>query len=453
MTLSDARARNPELNFASADVSADARLLARLAQVCERYTPSLALEPPDGLTLNVTGCAHLFGGEAALSSKVNERLRDLGLTVRTCLAATPQAAHMLVRHTEIAIVPPGAQEALVRRLPIAALGLAPDLIRAISRTGLRKIGELLDRPSCLFSARYGADFSCYLARLLGKEDIGILSLRPAPEYSACFQFSEPLKDVNEIFCAIELTLTEAIAPLAELGYGGRIFEAAFFHHDGTKCRVAIETGRATRDIRTIMLLFREQVAACISPESSFGYDCIRVEVYRIEVLSSKQIRFDGKGDHLQIISNLIAVLTSRLGQHQVARFFLMDVHSPDRKARRFPAMESQASAGIFCDPKGTDDPPARPVRVFEPPQQVYVMAAVPDGPPILVRWENASFKVHKAAGPERIAPEWWRDDSSETTQDYYRIEDARGRRYWIFRRGVYGSQDKNPSWFVYGMFG
>ena len=57
-------------------------------------------------------------------------------------------------------------------------------------------------------------------------------------------------------------------------------------------------------------------------------------------------------------------------------------------------------------------------------------------------------------GPERIAPEWWRERSTARLRDYYRVEDKAGRRYWIYREGVIGDgRGGAPEWYLHGLFG
>ena len=87
------------------------------------------------------------------------------------------------------------------------------------------------------------------------------------------------------------------------------------------------------------------------------------------------------------------------------------------------------------------------------------MAEVPDGPPLLFTWRRVRRRVARAAGPERIEPEWWFGASGrdETVRDYYRIEDANGRRYWLYRAGLYDEAGAGtggpPRWYVHGLYG
>jgi len=98
------------------------------------------------------------------------------------------------------------------------------------------------------------------------------------------------------------------------------------------------------------------------------------------------------------------------------------------------------------------EPPARPLYLFDPPLPIETLAEVPEGPPLLFRWRRVQHQVARAEGPERIAPEWWRRGEDSLTRDYYRVEDQAGRRFWLFREGLYGRESNAPRWFIHGLF-
>ena len=94
----------------------------------------------------------------------------------------------------------------------------------------------------------------------------------------------------------------------------------------------------------------------------------------------------------------------------------------------------------------------RPIRLLDVPDPVDVTAAVPDGPPARFRWRRVLYDVVRAEGPERIAPEWWLSIEDKPTRDYFRVEDEAGRRYWLYRQGLYGVEQGRPRWFMHGFF-
>jgi protein ImuB len=91
--------------------------------------------------------------------------------------------------------------------------------------------------------------------------------------------------------------------------------------------------------------------------------------------------------------------------------------------------------------------------LFDPPQRVEVIAEEPDGPPRSFRWQRTLHEVTRFEGPERIAAEWWHRAPGDPglTRDYYRVEDMRGRRLWLFRHGL-NDERPTPLWYVHGLF-
>ena len=81
-----------------------------------------------------------------------------------------------------------------------------------------------------------------------------------------------------------------------------------------------------------------------------------------------------------------------------------------------------------------------------------MIAGVPDGPPRRFRWRRKEHDVARYEGPERISGEWWHTGDTSPTRDYYRIEDADGRRFWIFRHGLYAGASRPPDWYLHGLF-
>ena len=95
--------------------------------------------------------------------------------------------------------------------------------------------------------------------------------------------------------------------------------------------------------------------------------------------------------------------------------------------------------------------PARPLRLFVRPELIEAVAEVPDGPPLRFRWRRVLHDVAAIEGPERIAAPWWRCPDAPT-RDYFRAEDSQGRRFWLYREGLYGRETASPRWFVHGFF-
>jgi protein ImuB len=453
MMLADARARLPELEAVPANTSADHAFLVGLAEACERFTPVFAPDPPDGLLLDVTGCAHLLGGEAALHAEVLARHERLGLTARGSLAGTPDAARALARYGDTMVVPAGSDAEAARTLPVAALGLEPVTTQALTRAGLRQVGDLADRPSTVLAARFGEELIQRLARILGQEDVRIVPLRPPPACWAARRFAEPLAHMDGVRAVLGLLVSEVAEELAGRAAGGRVFELVLFRGDGTARRVAVETGRPVRDGAVLRRLFRERfevLGGTLDP--GFGFEVIRLSVPVVEGLEIRQLRLGGGGDDETGVAELVDRLAARLGRGRVLRFVARDTHRPERQSAQVPALEADGAEGDSWPGPEPGEPPMRPLHLFDPPQPIEAMAEVPDGPPRRFRWRRGLHEVTLAEGPERIAPEWWRRDAIARGRDYYRVEDREGRRFWIFREGLYGREAEAPCWFLHGLF-
>lgn len=464
LTLADARARICNLEVSESDPQADQHFLTHLADICDRFTPSIAFDFSDGLILDITGCAQLFDGEVHLRRRIVSRFHRTGLNVRASVAITPDAARALARFSKVEIAPPGQDEVLIKKLPVRALAaLERETIIALARAGLKKIGDLSERPPQVLAARFGQGLVTCLMRTLGREDARITPLRPVPSIVVERHFPEPFTQMEVLENVLTFLLEEAQNILLSRDEGGRAFEANFFRSDGVVRRLEVRTGRPSRDVKAILKLYQERFATLSDPfDPGFGFDAIRLSVPLVETLSAAQTHLDNKhGDNLArnnaAISDLIDQLSVRFGQDRVVRFEARDTHDPDCDVQRVPASnkavtEQQASQQLCWRRIEAGEPPLRPLQLFANPQPIEALAEVPDGPPMRFRWRRVLHDVARAEGPERIEPEWWRKNNGAPARDYYRVEDAHGCRFWIFRQGHYAESDTQPRWFVHGLF-
>lgn len=452
LTLADARARVPAIRVMAFDPAGDSRWLERLADQSDCFTPLVAAEHPQGLMLDITGCAHLWGGEDALLTAVYRQFRSQGLHLCGSIAGTPDAARVLARCGRTGIIPPGEEARAVRPLPVAALDLGPDIHLALHRAGLKSIGDLAARSSQPLTARFGEDLPRRLRRTLGREDIRIIPRRPPPPVRADQRFAEPIARTEDIEAALAHLAGQVADELARRGAGGRLFEAGFFRSDGAVRRVAVETARPVRDAGTVMRLYREKIESLADPiDPGFGFDLIRLSVPRLETLQSRQSDLDGLLAGHDDVADLVDRLGARLGRNRVLRFVPRDSHDPQRAAYAVPAADDRKAHMAWPQPE-RGEPPTRPLQLFDPPQLIEALAEVPDGPPLRFRWRRVLHDIIRSEGPERIAPEWWRHNPHPLTRDYYRVEDRQGRRFWLFRAGLYEDETAAPRWYLHGLF-
>ena len=453
MTLADARARFPQLVAEDLDEAADRHWLEQLAKGAIRYTPLVALDAADGLILDVTGCTHLFGGEQGLTADIEARMARLRMTVRAAFASTAGAARALARYQAL---PAKDEVSAIRRLPVVALELDPEATQGLLRAGLKTIGDLAKRPMASIAARFGGEAATALRYLLGEAARPMKPLVPIAPISAERRFAEPVARTEYALEVLGELTAEAARQMEERGEGGRRFEACFFRSDGLIRPLSVETSQPTRDCTLVIRLMNERIDGLSDPiDPGFGFDLIRLSVPIVEPLAVTQLKLEGGAVKETEVAALIDRLSTRLGRNRIRRLVAQDTHIPEQMQLELPAVET--SRPIADWPEAiVGEPPLRPLHLFDPPQPIEVMAGVPDGPPHRFRWRRKLHDIKRFEGPERIASEWWkrRDgaiDKPGLTRDYYRIEDVRGRRFWVFRHGLFGENPK-PQWYLHGLF-
>ncbi len=476
--------------------AADAPALtpASLSDWCRRFTPLAAADAPDGAMLDIAGAAHLFGGETALAEDIERRLAGRGHEARAALADTPEAAWALARHGTVRAVPPGAEEKALRRLfgamPLAALRLDPEVVYGLSQTGLKRIDDLLMRPRAPVAARFGPRVFVRLDGLMGRLKSPISPRFEAPPYLVERRFAEPLSRRESIEGVIAALSGDLCRLLERHGEGARRLDARLFRVDGAVRRIEVATSRPVRDPAVFARLFRERVTALSAGEgdpfeSDYGFDLAQLAAMVAEPLEAGVLpppflrggssRSEasggagqassapapgllpvpapdpspraGRGDAPEDIAALVDRLGARLGLRRVTRFRFNDTHIPEFAVTTAPA-------SLFPAPRGdhAGAAPARPIRLFERPEPVEALAEVPDGPPRRFRWRRVMHEIAAIEGPERIAPEWWKARANALTRDYFRVEDTRGHRFWLYREGLYGAETGRPRWFMHGLF-
>ncbi|WP_280821172.1 DNA polymerase Y family protein [Pseudaminobacter soli (ex Li et al. 2025)] len=454
MGIADARAMHPGIEAVEADSAADRRLLEGLADWCDRYTPLVALDGADGLFLDITGCAHLFGGEKALLDDLLARFFHQGFDVRAGLASTPGAAWAAARFRSPDIVEPGAEEKMLEPLPLAALRLEPATVAGLESVGLRNAGAILRSPRAPLARRFGAALLARIDQALGRTEEAISPRLPVAALSVERHLAEPVALMEDIERLVLLLATSLRADLERRGEGARALQLLLFRVDGMVSRVSVGTSRPLRAAEQVARLFHERLTALDGAlEAGYGFDLVRLSVLTAAPFAMAQT--DLAGDVLQGEEDLalfVDRISARLGAEAVHRPATVESHLPERAVARTPfAMVAGATAlrAIPAPPEAQE----RPIRLLAHPEQIEVMAAeIPEGPPARFRWRRVLYDVVRAEGPERIAAEWWLEPAESPTRDYFRIEDRTGRRYWLFREGFYGEGKPSPRWFMQGLF-
>jgi protein ImuB len=452
MNLADARAMYPKLTVVPTDMPADAALLESLAGWCLRYTPLVGIVPSDGLTLDITGCAHLFGGEERLRRDLLHRMKDLGFHARAAIADTVGASHALARYGNLAIVPPGGGRDALRDLPLAGLRLDAETVAGLKKSGLAQIGALYSLPRAPLAARFGASLWLQLDRALGLQGETICPRLPVPRFSVERAFAEPLVRMEDVLTVAQDLAIRLTVLMEERGVGARGLTLLLFRLDGQVQHLTAGTSQPLRDPAFIKRLFADRLTVCEDEiDTGFGYDLVRLGAHETETLDANQQGLGGEND-AEAVARLIDRLTVRLGPAQVLRLLPQDTHIPEAASIIVAARDARE----FAEPVlGAQDTllAARPLRLFAPPHLLDdALAEVPDGPPRRFRWRRVMQDVVASEGPERIAMEWWRDTNGKPlTRDYFRVACKDGGRFWLYREGLY-HETPCPRWFLHGLF-
>lgn len=449
--LADARALCPALAVRPADPAGDLAFLESLALWAQRWGPWSALDPPDGLIVDTTGAAHLFGGEAALLVDARTQLRQRGLLARVAIAPTAGAAWALAHYGSDGAVLEG--EAMLERLgplPVAALRLDDEVLLLLRRLGLKRIEDLSGIGREALARRFrtrrspGANPLVRLDQLLGRVPEPLLPVIAAEQPMVQRRLMEPIRH-RPLLDRVLADLAEDMARALEArGEGARRLELAAWKVDGDVLVRRLEMAAATRDPAHVCRLF---AARLDDLDAGFGIELVRLTAPWAEPLALAQADLDAAAErHGTSLAACIDRLTVRLGEEAVRRPLPRASHVPERAQRWAPPLDPMP--GLQEDFAFHE----RPLKLLDRPEPIAVIYEAPDGLPRLFRWRGGVHEIVRAEGPERIAPEWWRERSTVRLRDYYRIEDSTGRRYWIYRHGLAGDgRGGAPEWFLQGL--
>jgi protein ImuB len=451
--LADARAMFPAIEVHDADYDADLALLEAVADWCDRYTPLVGLDPPDGLLLDISGCMHLFGGERAMGRDVLARLARQGLKSRAGLADTPGCAWAVARYGKTPLVPVGEQRAALMPLPLAALRIDRETVTALAQAGLMRIADVSERPRAPLAARYGVQFLRRIDQALGNEDEAIKPRLPLPAYVAERRFADPVGLESDVIATIKELAFELSHIMEKRGDGARVLQVALFRADGKIYRIEANAGQPLRDAERIRRLFVDRIEVVRDEyDPGFGYDLIRLSAIVAERMDPIQSGLAGE-DHSSELTHLIDRLSARFGAGRVVRQLPCNTHIPEFAVANVPAQIASQQLGKAKKFSQDSLLPTRPLRLLTRPEPIEATAEVPDGPPASFRWRRVLHEVAAAEGPERLAMEWWRDEKGNAlTRDYFRVESKQGVRVWLYREGLYGRETRQPRWFLHGLF-
>jgi protein ImuB len=457
--LADARAKFGVLQVRPANPEADDAALRRLALWATRYTPAVAIfddaSKADGFFLDVTGAAHLFGGEENLLADLKERLARFGLSARLAVADTAGAAWALSRHhpRDALALPSGEEAQALAPLPVEALRLSSETQTTLRRLGFKRAGALLGAPRAPFAARFERELLLRIDQALGRASEPLSFIVPPPVYHSLRYLIDPIFAQEAVVAVAHRLMKDLVHALTRDGVVARALRLALYRVDGAVKTLDVALAMPTRNaahVARLIDLKLERIAEVEAIEAGCGFEAVDLAVTIAERMEAEQTEMSAvaDGSRAENCAALIDRLSQRLGRQNVRRLAPVSSHIPERAET---ACAAALEAPAWAPP---DEALTRPLLLLPRAEQAEdVMSAVPEGPPKRFRWRGALYSFAHAQGPERIAAEWWRyhADTRQPTRDYYLVEASGGHRFWVYREGLYRETDK-PRWFVHGLF-
>ncbi len=450
MLLTEASAIEPRLLAYRQSEEEEAAALKRLAIGARRYGPWTGVNAPDGFWLDITGGAHLFGGEAPLLLTMQKGLARAGFSGRLAAAGTHAAAWAGARFARGSrtVVATGDEERACAAFSVRALDLGTKDIALLERFGLNTLGHLFSLPRETLRARFGAFILARLDRLLGREGESRSPLAYEPQYQERLAFVEPITGIEAVLTALRLLIAQIAKHLLSDAKCARVFTLVLLDTLGGGAEIAVKLSRSSADPKHVEGVFRERFSALEShfPEH-LGFDAAFLEAKAVERTSPEQGFFvSSNAPDTRDVAAFVDRLCARLGPDAVTKFAFKESHIPENASVPVPILAKVA-------PIASRKQNPRPLLILPNPEPVTAIAELPDYPPRRLTWRRVNYRVTRAEGPERIETEWWiPSERPGNCRDYYKLEEEGGRRFWVYREGSYGDPDSPPRWFLHGLF-
>ncbi|OQP62003.1 nucleotidyltransferase [Niastella vici] len=441
MVLADARAIYPALQYFDDRPGLTNKLLNKIAEWCIRFTPFVAIDTPDGIILDATGCSHLWGSEDAYVSDIINRLQSNGYQAKAAMAASIGAAWAIARFGSAPVVDKEKQVTALLSLPVEALRVEQSTVDRLHNLGLNLIKDVVPLPSTSLRRRFGALILQRLNQLLGKEQEFIQPITPIEPYQVRLPCLEPVARIEGIEMALQTLIEQLCGRMQKEGKGLRTAVFRGYRIDSHTVEISISTSRASCNVSHLFHLFQMKWSTF---EPDLGIELFVLEATQVEDYTPAQEGFWKESAALNDapIAELIDRLSGRIHPDAIQRYLPMEHYLPERSFKKAASLSEQPITEWKINKP-------RPVLLLEIPEQIEVTAPIPDYPPMNFRYKGKLHKVVKADGPERIEQEWWIEEGEH--RDYYAVEDEQGCRYWLFRAGHY-DQEKKTDWFMHGFF-
>lgn len=441
MPVADARALIPGIAVQDDQKSISEKLLHNIAEWCIRFSPLAAVDEPDGIILDATGCAHLWGGEKEYLTEIFSRFKTLGYSIRIGMADTIGMAWAAARYIRQGrIIEPATQSQALLDLPPEALRIDAGITERLYQLGLDRVGEFISMPRSALRRRFGGQIITRIHQALGKQEEFIEAVIPVETYQDRLNSIDPVATRGGIEIALEQLLEKLCGRLGKEGKGMRSCIFTCYRVDSKIQSIDVKTTRPTFNTKHLFKLFENKIDGI---EPALGIELFIITADKVEdVNSSQESIWNGTGGLQDThLSELLDRLSGKFGAGKICRYLPQEHYWPERSFKPAISLDEKPAIDWALKP--------RPLQLLAVPEIIEVTSLIPDYPPMLFRYRGKLHKVVKADGPERIEQEWWLQKGMH--RDYYSVEDEEGQRYWVFRSGHYDGKQK-PQWFIHGFF-
>jgi protein ImuB len=443
MAAADAKAIVAGLQVIDEIPTKAAQLLNAIGEWCIRFTPVVAVDMPDGLILDITGCPHLWNGEEAYLNDITVKLRDRGYDIRAAIADTIGLAWGTARFgAKATIIAPYCQATALLPLPPEALRLDPIIVARLKKVGFRKIENFIGIKHSALRRRFGETLLQRISQALGTEKEMIMPLRPIAPYEERLPCLDPIRTAPGIEIALQKLLDTLCNRLQNEEKGLRAAVLKCYRVDHKVTQIEIGTKCATRNIQHLLKLFELKIPMI---EPALGIELFTLEATNVEDVTAEQESIwaaENSGLESTEVAELLDRITGKIPSASIRRYLPQEHYWPERSIKATSLLTEKATTEWLCEQP-------RPTQLLHKPEPIIVTVPVPDYPPMLFIYKGNLHNIKKADGPERIEREWWLEDGE--LRDYYAVEDEQGQRYWLFRSGYY-SGEKTGQWFIHGFF-
>jgi protein ImuB len=406
-----------------------ADLEAALGQVAELAlgfgtTAAIALgaETPsnrDTVWLDITGAAHLVGGEEALRVELIARVEALGHRARVAIADGPRIARAIARWgsdpAQMRVSPGRGAEAMAS-LPVCALSLDAATASYLARVGVVLVRDLARLPSASVAARLGAGAIAALDLIQGRDATPLTAYVPPRVVAEEVHLDEGTSLVEPLLFVLRGMLARLSARLQARGEACTRIELTIAH-DPSIARLRRANDRERRDDATVTSLVIEVPSPLAREADLFRPLKTKLEATELfapavglrvalpSIVRAPRVQHDlSRSIALSpdALPSLLAELSAELGPERVGVLDVCDAHRPEARSALHPLSHGSRSRPTLAR-SATGDPPLEPTRLLQEP--VRLGRARPGA---IVVIDQRRYTFERAEFLMRLeSVEWW----------------------------------------------